>query len=80
MNPYDLMASDMKTLRLSSQKIFELWNDSVSANLESGCINELQKAWNLYAEDMNTRMKRVMLAEHSIEEKLERIKNVAGQQ
>lgn len=68
MNPLQLMNNDMATLILSSQKIFEHWNDKVAETMKNGCIRDIQKEWKTYIDDMNVRMKIFMQAEMKIEQ------------
>lgn len=67
MNPLGLMNNDMATLKMSSQKVFELWNDSVAEGMQSKCINVIQARWNTYLNEMNTRMNIYMRAERDVD-------------
>lgn len=78
MDPYELMHSDMKTLRMSVNKVFENWDDNVSAEFGNGCIKEIQSDWNSFVQDTNGRLKNILRAEVIIENKLKKIKEIAS--
>lgn len=68
MNPLQLMNNDMATLLMSSQKVFEHWNDKVSEDMKNNCIANIQRDWNAYIAEINTRMNAFMRAERKIDE------------
>lgn len=68
MNPLQLMNNDMATLMLSSQRVFEHWNDNVAEDMKNNCIASIQREWNSYINEMNTRMNIFMKAELKIEQ------------
>ena len=74
MTPLQLMNNDMATLMLSSKKIFEYWNDTVSDSMNKNLIMPMQRNWNAYIDEMNVRMKILMSAEAEIENAVKKIK------
>lgn len=68
MNPLQLMNNDIATLMLSSQKVFEYWNDNVAEDMKNKCIESIQREWKAYIDEMNTRMNIFMKAELKIEQ------------
>ena len=62
------MNNDVATLLLSSQNVFEHWNDKVSENLKNSCIASVQRNWEAYLNEVNTRMRIYMRAEQRINE------------
>lgn len=77
MNPLQLMNNDMATLRMSSQRVFELWQDDVAASLRDKCVGTIQTRWNEYMNEMNTYMRNYMHAEKEIDHLLEQIKKLS---
>lgn len=76
MNPLALMNNDMATLRMSSEKVFELWNDSVSTDLKKHCVEALQSRWNSYLTEMNARVNIYMRAEKEIDTIMKKLVNL----
>jgi hypothetical protein len=68
--PLQLMNNDMATLMIATQKIFVNWSDKVSERMENDLITPLQRNWKSYSDDMNIRMKILMLAENEIEKEI----------
>ena len=68
MNPLQLMNNDIVTLMMSSQKVFEHWNDKVADGMKNNCIASVQRNWKAYIDEMNTRMNIYMRAEKEIED------------
>ena len=66
MNPLELMNNDVATLRMSSEKVFELWNDSVSERMKNHCLDMFHSRWNSYMSQMNTRLNQYMIAEREV--------------
>lgn len=66
------MNNDMATLIMCSQKIFEHWNDSVSNEMNNNCILSIQQKYNIYINEMNTRMNIYMRAEKQISDEFAR--------
>ncbi|GEM_PF-4669637 len=67
MDPLVLMNNDMATLMMSSQKVFELWNDKVAYDMKNHCIDIIQKRWNDHLNEMNTSMNLYMRAERDVD-------------
>lgn len=78
MNPLGLMNNDMATLKMSSQKVFELWNDSVAEGMQSKCINVIQARWNAYLNEMNTRMNIYMRAERDVDSGMNQMRKLCN--
>lgn len=70
MKPLQLMNNDMATLMIASQKIFEHWNDKVSERMKNDLLTPLQRNWKSYSDEMNVRMRILMLAENEIENEI----------
>ena len=73
MDPLALMNNDVATLRMSCEKIFQLWNDSVSEQMKNHCIGHLQSIWNNYLSLMNSNLNQYMFAEKTISESMKKI-------
>lgn len=72
MNPISLMNNDMSTFMMSSQKVFEAWNDTVAESFKNHCINQIQRDWNNYLQEMNVRMNIFMRAEQTIDVEMQK--------
>ena len=70
MNPISILNSDMSTFLMATQKVFDVWNDSVSENFNQQCIEQLKRDWNHYMEQMNVRMSLFMRAERTIDDEM----------
>jgi hypothetical protein len=62
------MNNDIATLILSSQQIFEHWNDKVATTMKYNCIESIQRDWKGYINDTNTRINIFMKAEFQIDQ------------
>lgn len=78
MNPLALMNSDMATLKMSSEKVFELWNDKVAESMNNNCISKIQSSWNIYLGEMNTRMNIYMRAEKDFDNLLNQLNKLGS--
>lgn len=78
MNPLSMMQNDMATLTMSSQKVFELWNDKVSADLKTNCIEKLQDQWNRCLEQLNHEMNCYMRSEKEIDDTLRDLRKLCN--
>ena len=67
MNPISILNSDTSTFLMATQKVFDVWNDSVSEAFNQQCIEQLKRDWNHYIEQMNVRMNYFMRAEKAID-------------
>ncbi len=74
MNPIALLNNDMSTFLLASKQLFELWNDKVSEGFKNNCVEQMQRDWNSYLNEMNTRMNIFVRAERTINEEMEKYK------
>ena len=72
MNPIALLNNDMSTFLLASKQLFELWNDKVSEGFKNNCVEQMQRDWNSYLNEMNTRMNIFVRAEKTINEEIEK--------
>ena len=72
MNPIALLNNDMSTFLLASKQLFELWNDKVSEGFKNNCVEQMQRDWNSYLNEMNTRMNIFVRAERTINEEMEK--------
>ena len=70
MNPLSIMNNDMSTFILAYQKVFQSWNDNVSEDLKLHCVEQIQRDWNSYINEMNVRMNIFMRAEKTIDEEI----------
>jgi len=75
MNPISILNSDTSTFLMATQKVFDVWNDSVSDNFNQQCIEQLKRDWNHYIEQMNVQMRRFMLAERTIDDIISKYQN-----
>ena len=66
------MNNDMSTFMMSSQKVFEAWNDTVAESFKNHCINQIQRDWNNYLQEMNVRMNIFMRAEQTIDVEMQK--------
>jgi hypothetical protein len=61
---------------MASQQVFQIWNDTVSEGFKNNCVEQIQRDWNSYLQEMNLRMNLFMRAEKAIDEEIsKRIKN-----
>lgn len=67
MNPIGIMNNDMSTFIMSTKKVFEAWNDKVAEGFKNNCVEQIQRDWNVYLQEMNTRMNIFMKAEKEID-------------
>ena len=70
MNPIALLNNDMSTFLMASQQVFHTWNDTVSAGFKNNCVEQIQRDWNTYLQEMNLRMNLFMRAEKAIDEEM----------
>ena len=70
MNPIALLNNDMSTFLMASQQVFQTWNDAVSEGFKNNCVEQIQRDWNAYLQEMNLRMNLFMRAEKAIEEEM----------
>lgn len=70
MNPIGIMNNDMSTFMMSTQKVFETWNDTVAEDFKNHCVNQIQRDWNAYLQEMNVRMNIFMKAEKTIDQEM----------
>lgn len=70
MNPIALLNNDMSTFLMASQQVFQIWNDKVSEGLKNNCVEQIQRDWNAYLQEMNLRMNLFMRAEKAIDEEI----------
>ena len=78
MDPLQLMNNDMATLKMSSERVFDLWQDDVAASLRDKCVGTIQTRWNRYMNEMNTYTRNYMHAEQEIEETLSRLEKMVN--
>lgn len=67
MNPISLMNNDMSTFMMATSKVLETWNDTVAEGFKNNCVNQIQRDWNGYLQEMNVRMSVFMRAEQTID-------------
>lgn len=72
MNPISLLNNDMSTFMMSTQQVFQTWNDQVAEGFNKNCVERIQLDWNTYLTEMNARMNRFMKAEKTIDEEIAR--------
>ena len=72
MNPISLLNNDMSTFMMSTQQVFQTWNDQVAEAFNKNCVERIQHDWNTYLTEMNARMNRFMKAEKTIDEEIAR--------
>ena len=70
MNPIALLNNDMSTFLMASQQVFQTWNDTVSEGFKNNCVEQIQRDWNAYLQEMNLRMNLFMRAEKAIDEEI----------
>ena len=70
MNPIALLNNDMSTFLMASQQVFQTWNDTVSEGVKNNCVEQIQRDWNTYLQEMNLRMNLFMRAEKAIDEEM----------
>jgi len=70
MNPIALLNNDMSTFLMASQQVFQTWNDTVSEGFKNNCVEQIQRDWNTYLQEMNLRMNLFMRAEKAIDEEM----------
>lgn len=70
MNPIALLNNDMSTFLMASQQVFQTWNDTVSERFKNNCVEQIQRDWNAYLQEMNLRMNLFMRAEKAIDEEM----------
>lgn len=70
MNPIALLNNDMSTFLMASQQVFQTWNDTVSEGFKNNCVEQIQRDWNSYLQEMNLRMNLFMRAEKAIDEEI----------
>ncbi len=70
MNPISLLNNDMSTFLMASQQVFQTWNDTVSEGFKNNCVEQIQRDWNSYLQEMNLRMNLFMRAEKAIDEEI----------
>lgn len=70
MNPIGILNNDMSTFMMATKKVFEAWNDKVAEGFKSHCVDQIQRDWNAYLQEMNTRMNIFMKAEREIDEEI----------
>jgi len=70
MNPIALLNNDMSTFLMASQQVFQTWNDTVSEGFKNNCVEQIQRDWNSYLQEMNLRMNLFMRAEKAIDEEM----------
>ena len=70
MNPISLLNNDMSTFMMSTQQVFQTWNDQVAEGFNKNCVARIQHDWNTYLTEMNARMNRFMKAEKTIDEEI----------
>ena len=70
MNPIALLNNDMSTFLMASQQVFQIWNDTVSEGFKNNCVEQIQRDWNSYLQEMNLRMNLFMRAEKAIDEEI----------
>lgn len=68
----------MATLKMSSEKIFELWQDDVAASLKDKCVGTIQTRWNEYMNEMNTYTRNYMHAEKEIDKLMDQLKKLTN--
>lgn len=72
MNPIALLNNDMSTFLMASQQVFQTWNDTVSEGFKNNCVEQIQRDWNTYLQEMNLRMNLFMRAEKAIDEEMDK--------
>lgn len=70
MNPISLLNNDMSTFLMASQQVFQIWNDTVSEGFKNNCVEQIQRDWNTYLQEMNLRLNLFMRAEKAIDEEI----------
>lgn len=75
MNPLQLMNNDMTTFILSCGKIFEQWNDVVAESLKSKNLDNIQRNWNEYQNELNVRMRTYMHAEKEVDAAIDKFES-----
>lgn len=70
MNPIGLLNNDMSTFMMATKQVFESWNDKVAEGFKNHCVEQIQRDWNAYLQEMNTRMSIFMRAEKAIDEEM----------
>lgn len=63
MNPIGILNNDMSTFMMATKKVFEAWNDKVVEGFKNHCVDQIQRDWNAYLQEMNIRMNIFMRAE-----------------
>lgn len=76
MDALQLMNNDMATLLISSKQLFEHWDDKVANEVNNKLLMNIQKDWNSYINEINTRMKIYMRAEKNIIDAMKNLKNL----
>ena len=66
----------MATLLISSKQLFEHWDDKVANEVNNKLLMNIQKDWNSYINEINTRMKIYMRAEKNIIDAMKNLKNL----
>ena len=76
MDALQLMNNDMATLLICSKQLFEHWDDKVANEVNNKLLMNIQKDWNSYIDEINTRMKIYMRAEKNIIDAMKNLKNL----
>ena len=70
MNPISILNNDMSTFMMATKKVFEAWNDKVAEGFKNHCVDQIQRDWNAYLQEMNIRMNIFMKAEKAIDDEI----------
>lgn len=70
MNPISLLNGDISTLKMATENLFEKWNDKVANDFKNHCAEQIQRDWNSYLGEMNTRMRIFMRAEKTVDDEI----------
>lgn len=66
------LEEDVSTLRTSSQKVFDYWNDSVSENVKKECLDKILKKWQDVSCQINVQLKILEHAQKELNESLDK--------
>lgn len=72
MNPIGIINNDLSTLKMASEKLFEVWKDKVAEDMKHHCTDKIQQDWNACLQELNLRMNIFMRAEKKIDDKMSR--------
>ena len=70
MNPIGILNNDMSTFIMTTKQVFEVWNDKVAEGFKNHCVDQIQRDWNAYLQEMNLRMNIFMKAEKTIDDEM----------